>query len=159
VSRLEIRPAPINRSVVVKAEVERSFAAFTGRMGRWWPRSHSIGSAPMADVIVEPRVGGRWYERSGDGAECEWGKVLAWDPPGRLILAWQLDANWKYDPALVLEVEITFTALQGGMTRVDLEHRNLERYGDKAAAVRDMIGSDNGWMGILKSFIADTEAA
>jgi uncharacterized protein YndB with AHSA1/START domain len=158
-SRLEIRPAPINRSVVVKAEVERSFAAFTGRMGRWWPRSHSIGSAPMADVIVEPRVGGRWYERSGDGAECEWGKVLAWDPPGRLILAWQLDANWKYDPALVLEVEITFTALQDGMTRVDLEHRNLERYGDKAAAVRDMIGSDNGWMGILKSFIADTEAA
>ncbi len=158
-SRLEIRPAPINRSVVVKAEVERSFAAFTGRMGRWWPRSHSIGAAPLANVVVEPRVGGRWYERSGDGAECEWGKVLAWDPPGRLILAWQLDANWKYDPALVLEVEITFTALQGGMTRVDLEHRNLERYGDKAAAVRDMIGSDNGWMGILKSFIADTEAA
>jgi uncharacterized protein YndB with AHSA1/START domain len=158
-SRLEIRPAPINRSVVVKAEVERSFAAFTGRMGRWWPRSHSIGSAPMADVIVEPRVGGRWYERSGDGAECEWGKVLAWDPPGRLILAWQLDANWKYDPALVLEVEITFTALQGGMTRVDLEHRNLERYGDKAAAVRDAVGSERGWLGILKSFVADTEAA
>jgi len=158
-TRLEIRPAPVNRSVVVKADVERSFAAFTGRMGRWWPRTHSIGSTPLADVIVEPRVGGRWYERSTDGAECEWGKVLAWDPPGRLILAWQLDANWKYDPALVLEVEITFTALQGGMTRVDLEHRNLERYGDKAAAVRDMIGSDNGWMGILKSFIADTEAA
>ena len=158
-SGLEIRPAPVNRSVVVKADVERSFAAFTGRMGRWWPRTHSIGAAPLADVVVEPRVGGRWYERSTDGAECEWGKVLAWDPPGRLILAWQLDANWKYDPALVLEVEITFTALQGGMTRVDLEHRNLERYGDKAAAVRDMIGSDNGWMGILKSFIADTEAA
>jgi uncharacterized protein YndB with AHSA1/START domain len=158
-SRLEIRPAPVNRSVVVKAEVERSFAAFTGRMGRWWPRTHSIGAAPLADVVVEPRVGGRWYERSTDGAECEWGKVLAWEPPGRLILAWQLDANWKYDPALVLEVEITFTALQGGMTRVDLEHRNLERYGDKAAAVRDMIGSDRGWLGILKSFVADAEAA
>jgi uncharacterized protein YndB with AHSA1/START domain len=157
-SRLEIRPAPINRSVVVKADVARSFAAFTDRMGRWWPRTHSIGSTPLADVIVEPRVGGRWYERSTDGAECEWGKVLAWDPPGRLILAWQLDANWKYDPALVLEVEITFTALEGGMTRVDLEHRNLERYGDKAATVRDMVGSDNGWAGILKSFVADVEA-
>jgi uncharacterized protein YndB with AHSA1/START domain len=157
-SRLEIRPAPINRSVVVKADVARSFAAFTDRMGRWWPRTHSIGSTPLADVIVEPRVGGRWYERSTDGAECEWGKVLAWDPPGRLILAWQLDANWKYDPALVLEVEITFTALEGGMTRVDLEHRNLERYGDKAATVRDMVGSDNGWVGILKSFVADVEA-
>jgi uncharacterized protein YndB with AHSA1/START domain len=158
-SRLEIRPAPVNRSVVVKAEVERSFAAFTGRMGRWWPRTHSIGAAPLADVVVEPRVGGRWYERSTDGAECEWGKVLAWDPPGRLILAWQLDANWKYDPALVLEVEITFTALQGGMTRVDLEHRNLERYGEKAATVRDMVGSERGWLGILKSFVADTEAS
>ena len=158
-SRLEIRPAPVNRSVVVKADVERSFAAFTGRMGRWWPRTHSIGSTPLADVIVEPRVGGRWYERGAEGAECEWGKVLAWDPPGRLILAWQLDANWTYDPALVLEVEITFTALQGGMTRVDLEHRNLERYGEKAATVRDMVGSERGWLGILKSFVADTEAS
>lgn len=156
-SRLEIRPAPVNRSVVVKADVERSFVAFTGRMGRWWPRSHSIGSKPMEDVIVEPRAGGRWYERSTDGAECEWGKVLVWDPPGRLILAWQLDANWKYDPALVMEVEIKFTALEGGSTRVDLEHRNLERYGDKAAAVRDAVGSDRGWLGILRSFVADTE--
>jgi uncharacterized protein YndB with AHSA1/START domain len=158
-SHLEIRPAPVNNSVVVKANLERSFAAFTSRMGRWWPRSHSIGSAPMADVIVEPRVGGRWYERSAEGVECEWGKVLAWDPPGRLILAWQLDANWKYDPALVLEVEITFTALEGGLTRVDLEHRNLERYGEKAAAIRDALGSDGGWPGILKSFVSDTEGA
>jgi uncharacterized protein YndB with AHSA1/START domain len=158
-SRLEIRPAPVKKSVVVKADVERSFAAFTSRMGRWWPRSHSIGSAPIADVIVEPRVGGRWYERSSQGAECEWGKVLAWDPPGRVILAWQLDANWKYDPALVLEVEITFTALEGGLTRVDLEHRNLERYGDQAAAVRDALGSERGWLGILKSFVSVTEGA
>ena len=158
-SRLEIHPAPVNRRVVVRADVERSFAAFTSRMGRWWPRSHSIGSAPMADVIVEPRVGGRWYERSAEGSECEWGKVLAWDPPGRLILAWQLDANWKYDPELVSEVEITFTALEGGQTRVDLEHRNLERYGDQAAAVRDAVGSEGGWLGILKSFVSDTEGA
>jgi uncharacterized protein YndB with AHSA1/START domain len=158
-SRLEIRPAPVKKSVVVKADVERSFAAFTSRMGRWWPRSHSIGSAPIADVIVEPRVGGRWYERSSQGAECEWGKVLAWDPPGRVILAWQLDANWKYDAALVLEVEITFTALEGGLTRVDLEHRNLERYGDKATAVGDALGSERGWPGILKSFVSDTEGA
>jgi hypothetical protein len=141
--------------VVVRADVERSFAAFTSRMGRWWPRSHSINSTPLADVIVEPRVGGRWYERGADGAECEWGKVLVWDPPGRLILAWQLDANWKYDPALVMEVEISFIALEGGSTRVELEHRNLERYGDKAAAVRDALGSERGWLGILESFVAD----
>jgi uncharacterized protein YndB with AHSA1/START domain len=158
-SALEIRPAPVNRSVVVKADLDRSFAAFTGRIGRWWPRSHSIASTPLADVIIEPRVGGRWYERSTDGSECEWGKVLAWDPPGRLILAWQVDGNWKYDPSLVLEVEVTFTALEAGLTRVDLEHRNLERYGDQAASVREKIGHENGWLGILKSFVADTEAA
>jgi hypothetical protein len=157
-TRLEIRPAPVNRSVVVKADVERSFAAFTGRMGRWWPSSHQIGSTPFADVIVEPRAGGRWYERSADGAECEWGKVLVWDPPARLILAWQLDANWKYDPGLVMEVEITFTALETGMTRVDLEHRNLEKYGDRADATRDALGSERGWLGILKSFVSVIEA-
>ena len=158
-SSLGIRPAPVKKSVVVKADVERSFSAFTSRIGKWWPRTHSIGSTPQADVIIEPRVGGRWYERSGDGSECEWGKVLAWDPPGRLILAWQVDGDWKYNPALVLEVEVTFTALEAGVTRVDLEHRNLERYGDRAAEVREKIGSDGGWAGILKSFVADTEAA
>ncbi|HWW78084.1 MAG TPA: SRPBCC family protein [Steroidobacteraceae bacterium] len=156
---LGIRPAPVRKSVVVKADVERSFNAFTSRIGKWWPRTHTIGSTPLADVIIEPRVGGRWYERSGDGAECEWGKVLAWDPPGRLILAWQVDGDWKYNPALVLEVEVTFTALEAGVTRVDLEHRNLERYGDRAAEVREKIGSDRGWLGILKAFVADTEAA
>ena len=157
-TRLEIRPAPVMRSVVVKADVARAFAAFTGRIGRWWPRTHSIGQTPQTDVLIEPRVGGRWYERGSDGSECEWGKVLSWDPPGRLILAWQVDANWQYDPTLVLEVEITFTALEPGVTRVDLEHRNLEKYGDKATTVRDMLGSENGWQGILKSFVADTEA-
>jgi uncharacterized protein YndB with AHSA1/START domain len=156
---LGIRPAPVKKSVVVKADVERSFSAFTSRIGKWWPRTHSIGSTPLADVIIEPRVGGRWYERSGDGSECEWGKVLAWDPPGSLILAWQLDGDWKYNPSLVLEVEVTFTALEAGVTRVDLEHRNLERYGDRAAEVREKIGSDRGWLGILRSFAADTEAA
>ena len=157
-SSLGIRPAPVKRSVVVKADVERSFTAFTSRIGRWWPRSHSISSTPLADVLIEPHAGGRWYERGADGAECEWGKVLVWEPPDRLILAWQLDANWKYDPTLVLEVEIKFTALEAGVTRVDLEHRNLEKYGDQATTVRDMVGSENGWLGILKSFVADTEA-
>jgi Activator of Hsp90 ATPase homolog 1-like protein len=158
-SQPEIRPEPVRRSVVVRTDVERAFAAFTGRIGRWWPRSHTIGSVPQADVILEPRPGGRWYERATDGSECEWGKVLVWDPPGRLILAWQLDANWKYDPALVLEVEVTFTPVETAVTRVDLEHRNLERYGARAPIVRDMIGSDRGWLAILKSYAAEAESA
>jgi uncharacterized protein YndB with AHSA1/START domain len=158
-SNVEIRPAPVKRSVVVKAGLERSFAAFTGNMGRWWPRSHSIASSPTANVVLEGRAGGRWYEVGSDGAECEWGKVLLWEPPSRVVLGWQIDANWKYDPTFVTEVEVVFTALEGGGTRVDLEHRNLERYGDQGARVRDAIGSDGGWLGILKSFAAEAESS
>jgi len=158
-TRLEIRPAPVRRSVLVKTNVDRAFTAFTGRIGRWWPRTHSIGAAAQEDVILEPRPGGRWYERGADGSECEWGKVLVWEPPGRLVLAWQLDANWKYDPTLVLEVEVTFTPVETTLTRVDLEHRNLERYGEQAPIVRDMIGSDNGWLGILKLYALAAESS
>lgn len=149
-----IHPAPVRKSVVVKADVERSFSAFTGGIGRWWPRSKSIGATAQVDVVLEGRAGGRWYERGADGAECEWGKVLLWDPPSRLLLAWQIDSNWKYDPALVTEVEITFTALGASETRVDIEHRKLERLGDKAAHIREMFDSEGGWNGVLKSFAA-----
>ena len=158
-TNLQIRPAPVRRSVVVKAGLERSFAAFTGNIGRWWPRSHSIGATPPVNVVLEGRVGGRWYEIGTDGAECEWGKVLLWEPPARLILGWQIDANWKYDPTFVTEVEVVFTALAGGGTRVDLEHRDLERYGEQGSRVRDAISSDRGWLGILGSFAAEADRA
>src|SRR6185312_10259914 len=131
-----IRPAPVRKSIVVKASTEKSFTTFTSRIGRWWPRSKSIGSAPQADVVLEPAVGGRWYERGADGSECEWGKVLQWQPPSRVVLAWQIGVDWKYDPSLVTEVEITFTALGASETRVDLEHRHLERLGPHADRVR-----------------------
>jgi uncharacterized protein YndB with AHSA1/START domain len=142
-----ISPAPVRKSLIVKADVPRSFEAFTNRIGSWWPRSHSIGAAPQADVIIEPRAGGRWYERGADGSECEWGKVLQWDPPARLVLAWQIDGSWKYNPACVTEVEINFTAVDAMQTRVDFEHRHLERLGENAAAIRDTLNS--GWDGIL----------
>jgi uncharacterized protein YndB with AHSA1/START domain len=137
---------------VVKAAADRAFAAFTRDIGRWWPRTHSIGSSPQTDVLIEGRPGGRWYERGADGSECEWGKVLVWEPPTRLVLAWQLTAAWKYDPTLVTEVELTFTGLPEGGTRVDLEHRHLERYGELAERVRDAVGSERGWQGILRSY-------
>ncbi len=156
---LEIRPAPVRRSVVVKVGMERAFAAFTGNIGKWWPRTHSIGATPPSDIVVEQRAGGRCYEVGTDGAECTWGKVLLWEPPTRFILGWQLDANWKYDPALVTEVEVSFTALGAGETRVDLEHRNLERFGAAATRVRDAIGSEGGWSAILKTFVAHAEQA
>jgi uncharacterized protein YndB with AHSA1/START domain len=142
-----IQPAPIRKSLVVKADVERAFTVFTSRMGSWWPRSHSTAASPQVDVIVEPRAGGRWYERGEDGSETEWGKVLQWAPPARVLLAWQLDGNWKYNPACSTEVEINFTAVLAGGTRVDFEHRHLERLGDNANAIRERLNS--GWGGIL----------
>jgi uncharacterized protein YndB with AHSA1/START domain len=103
-------------------------------------------------VILEPRAGGRWYEIGEDGSQCNWGKVLSWEPPTRVLLGWQVDGNWKYDPGFITEVEVTFTPIDAGSTRVDLEHRNLERFGDKIEDVRSKIDSPNGWSGILKVY-------
>jgi uncharacterized protein YndB with AHSA1/START domain len=147
-----LRPAPVRKSLIVNATPEKSFTAFTSGIGRWWPRSKSIGSAPQADVVLEPGVGGRWYERGADGSECEWGKVLQWQPPSRVVLAWQIGADWKYDPSLVTEVEITFTALGASETRVELEHRYLERLGPNAERLRAAFDSEDGWSGVLKGF-------
>jgi uncharacterized protein YndB with AHSA1/START domain len=109
-------------------------------------------SAPQQDVIVEPREGGRWYERGEDGSECQWGHVIEWDPPRRLLLAWQIGADWRFDPALVTELEIRFTPEGPNATRIDLEHRNLDRFGEKAAETRASLDSAGGWTGLLKAF-------
>jgi len=145
-----IQPAPIRKSLVVKADSQRCFAAFTGRIGSWWPRFATIGIAPQADVILEPRPGGRWYERGTDGSEAEWGKVLLWEPPTRVVLAWQIDGDFRYNPALITELEVRFTPVSALETRVDLEHRYLERLGERAAAIREQL--DSGWAGILEGY-------
>ena len=147
-----IRPAPVRKSIVVKASTEKSFTTFTSRIGRWWPRSKSIGSAPQADVVLEPGVGGRWYERGSDGSECQWGKVLQWEPPGRLVLAWQINGSWSFDPTLVTEVEVRFVAETPNRTRVELEHRDLERFGDGQEPIRAAFDSPGGWQGLLDAF-------
>ena len=150
-SQRTIEPAPVRKTLVVKADIERSFVAFTSRIGSWWPRRRTIASVPQADVIIESRIGGRWYERGADGSECEWGKVLKWEPPSRLVLAWQIDADFKYNPACVTEVEVKFTALGADETRVDFEHRHLERLGERSQSLRDML--DSGWVGILELYV------
>jgi uncharacterized protein YndB with AHSA1/START domain len=154
-----IRPAPVRKSITVKADAARAFEVFTGRIGSWWPRTHCIGSSPQKDVVLEPKAGGRWFEIGEDGSQCSWGKVLAWEPPARVLLAWQIGADWKYDPDFITEVEVTFTPLDGGTTRVDLEHRNLERFGDKVEDVRSKIDSPNGWSTILKIYAEVADAA
>ena len=148
-----IQPAPVRRSVTVKAPPERAFEVFTDGIGRWWPRSHHVGAAPMKGAVIEPRAGGRWYEVGEDGSQCDWGKVLVWEPPSRVVLAWQLNSRFRYDPTLVTEVEVRFTP-EGEQTRVDLEHRNLERFGADAEEMRGKIGGDNGWISVLGHFVA-----
>jgi uncharacterized protein YndB with AHSA1/START domain len=156
---IRIQPAPVRRSIAVKAAPDKAFTVFATRIGDWWPRSHSIGKSPQADVRLEPKAGGRWYEIGTDGSECPWGHVIAWEPPLRLLLAWQIGANWQYDPTLVTEVEIRFTARPEGGTLVELEHRLLERYGEAAEAVRTNIDSEGGWAGILALFAGVADAA
>ena len=147
-----IVPAPVRKSVRVGAPPERAFKVFTDGIGRWWPKTHHIGAADLDALVIEPKAGGRWYERGVDGSECDVGKVLVWEPPARLVLAWQLTADWKFDPGLITEVEVRFIADGANATRVELEHRDLERYGEQADGVRATIDSSEGWNRILQLF-------
>ena len=147
-----VTPAPVRRIVKVEAPPELAFDVFANRIGLWWPRSHHVGAADPETFIIEPRVGGRWFERGADGSECDWGHVLAWEPPARIVLAWQLNAKFDHDPAIQSEVEVRFTTLDAERTRVELEHRGLEVYGVDAAAMHDTFSSPDGWGGMLEHY-------
>ncbi|MGO9698177.1 MAG: SRPBCC family protein [Xanthobacteraceae bacterium] len=145
-------PAAVRKSVRVDAPPQRAFEVFTAGIGRWWPKTHHIGASDLDKVVIESRTGGRWFERGVDGVECEIGKVLVWDPPSRLVLSWQLTADWKFDADLITEVEVRFLPEGANATRVELEHRNLERFGSRADAFRQQIDSPEGWGGLLQLF-------
>jgi len=147
----------IKKELTVEAPLDRAFRVFTANMGAWWPKSHHIGKAELKDCVIEPKVNGRWYEIDEDGSTCDWGKVLEWDPPRRLVLGWQLNQEFQYDPALVTEVEVTFTMLGAKRTRVDFEHRNLERFAEAAERLRNAMGM--GWGEILESYARTAVAA
>lgn len=147
---------PVLKSLQVNATPARAFEVFTTGMKRWWKPEFTINPtrSAIADVVIEPRVGGRWYERGADGSECDWGRVLVWEPPARLVLAWQIDARYQYDATLQTELELRFTPLSRGETQVTLEHRLLERMGSAAAATREQL--DGGWGMLLERFVAAT---
>jgi uncharacterized protein YndB with AHSA1/START domain len=149
---------PVRRTVRVNADAARAFDVFTAGFARWWPRSHHISPVPMREAIIEPRVGGRWYERGEDGSECEWGKVLAWEPPARVVLAWQINNSFKYDPTAMSEVEIRFVAESAAVTLVELEHRNIDRLGSDADEFRKKVDSPNGWSLIMQTYAAAVAA-
>ena len=148
-----MRNLSVTKSVTVRAARTRAFTVFTEKFFTWWPASHHIGDAELADAVIEPAVGGRWYERGADGVECEWGRVLVYEPPGRLVLSWHLQGDWTYDPdpAKASEVEVRFVEEEPGTTRVELAHRHIERH-DVPDDVARGVGSPNGWAGILESY-------
>src|SRR5262245_9137477 len=151
--------APVRKTITVKAGAERAFRVFTADIDGWWPRTHHIGASPMKKAIIESRRGGRCYTEQEDGTECDWGQVLAWDPPRRFVFAWQITHEWGYQPDLAQssEVEVRFTPTAEGGTRVDLEHRHLERHGAGAVSMREAIDAPNGWNGLLELYAARLE--
>ena len=149
--------ASITKSVVVKVDQQRAFDVFTTGIDSWWPRSHHIGESPLAKSVIEPREGGGWYGLCEDGTKSHAGHVIKWDPPNCVILAWQLTGEWKYDPDFVTEVEVRFVAEAPDRTRVELEHRNLDRFGKYQEQMLETFTSDGGWTGLMQMFAAAAE--
>ena len=142
----------VRREVVVPVGAERAFEVFTARMTDWWPSQHHIGSAPIEQVVIEPREGGRWYTRHEDGSETSTGFVAAWEPPRRLVITWQIGPDWKYDPQLITTVEVRFVPEGGDRTRVVLEHRDLERFGPEAERMRQTFSEPGAWTATLDAY-------
>jgi len=154
-----ITPAPVRRSIEVNAPQVLAFEVFTLGFGSWWPHTHTISKGKLKTGVIEPRIGGRWYGEDEDGTQTDWGHVLAFEPPQRLILAWQIDPEWRFNPQVLTEVEIRFTAIAEGLTLVELEHRHLERLGEKADVARAAYDSPNGWGAILDAYASKAAAA
>ncbi|WP_067834559.1 SRPBCC family protein [Nocardia lijiangensis] len=144
----------------VAMSLDKAFAFFTESFGSWWPAAYHIGQAEMADAILEPRQGGRWYERGVDGTECDWGRVLVWEPPTRLVVTWQINGHWQYDPdpANASEIEVRFTPEGPEQTGVTLEHRHLDRLVDGKAIHDTIVEQGGGWSTLLQLFATTAEA-
>ena len=146
-------PNCVRKVVSVQAPREVAWRVFTEQMATWWPLAmYKIGKAAAVDAVIDPRVGGRWYERGDDGTTCDWGRVLAWEPHARLVLTWDITADWQYDPALQTEIEVRFIAEGEASTRVELEHRRLDRYGDRRDEMRTIFDETGDWGRLLAAF-------
>jgi uncharacterized protein YndB with AHSA1/START domain len=146
-------PNSVRKTMRVQAPPAVAWRVFTEKMGTWWPLAHyKIAKTAAVDAIVEPRVGGRWYERGDDASTCDWGTVLAWEPPSRLVLSWDISADWQPDPALKTEIEVRFIAEGKDATRVELEHRRLDRYGARRDEMRRVFDTEGDWGRLLEMF-------
>lgn len=150
-----IDPNSVRKSVSVQAPPAVAWRVFTEKMGAWWPLAYyKIGKADAVNAVIEPHVGGRWFEVGDDGSVCQWGSVLAWEPPSRLVLSWDISADWQYDPTLKTEIDVRFIGDDSGHTRVELEHRHLDRYGARRDEMRRIFDTEGDWGRLLEAFAA-----
>ena len=144
----------IRHEIVVEAPIARAFSVFTEGFGTFKPPEHNILGVDIAETVFEPRAGGRIYDRGVDGTECRWGRVLAYEPPDRVVFSWDIDPRWQIesDPERTSEVEVRFTAETPDRTRVELEHRHLDRHGDGWEGIREGVDSEGGWPLYLRRY-------
>lgn len=148
--------AVVRRHIVVEAPLDKAFAVFTERIGDFKPPEHNLLAVPIAETVFEPRVGGHIYDRGIDGSECRWARVLAFEPPQRVVFSWDIGPTWQLetDPENASEVEVRFVAETTDRTRVELEHRNIDRHGPGWQAVAEGVGHDQGWPLYLERYAA-----
>ena len=148
--------AVVRKQIVVEAPVERAFAVFTERFGDFKPPEHNMLGSPIAETVFEARVGGHVYDRGVDGSECHWARVLAYEPPERVVFSWDISPQWQIEtePENVSEVEVRFVAETPERTRVELEHRNIDRHGPGWEAITDGVEGDAGWPLYLARYAA-----
>jgi uncharacterized protein YndB with AHSA1/START domain len=148
--------AVVRRQIVVEAPLEEAFAVFTERFGEFKPREHNLLGAPIAETVFEPRVGGSVYDRGTDGSECRWARVLVYEPPTRVVFSWDIGPTWQVEsePENTSEVEVRFVAEGPERTRVELEHRDIDRHGPGWEAVAGGVGADGGWPLYLDRYAA-----
>jgi uncharacterized protein YndB with AHSA1/START domain len=137
----------VRHQILVNAPIGEAFKVFTERFGDFKPREHNLLRAPIAETVFEPRVGGHIYDRAVDGTECRWARILAFEPPDRVVFSWDISPRWQIEtnPAITSEVEVRFFAETRQRTRVELEHRNLDRHGAGWESVRDGVDNEGGW--------------
>jgi DNA-binding transcriptional ArsR family regulator/uncharacterized protein YndB with AHSA1/START domain len=151
---IQAADASVRTSIVVEAPISRAFRVFTEDFGSFKPAEHNLLSVKIAETVFEPKVGGFLYDRGVDGSVCRWARVLAYEPPNRVLLSWDISPQWRIedDPAKASEWEVRFIAETPQRTRVEIEHRNLDRHGEGWQAVRDGVAADQGWPLYLKRY-------
>ena len=148
--------ATVRKEIVVDAAVDKAFLVFTERLGDFKPPEHNLLGVPIAETVFEPRVGGHIYDRGTDGSECRWARVLVYEPPHRVVFSWDIGPTWQLeaDPENASEVEVRFIEEDAGRTRVELEHRNIDRHGPGWESVRDGVDNEAGWPLYLQRYAA-----